>query len=105
MRGVVYTDVVITGFDFTNSVWEKRSVTSVLKTGGTYSYHCTSRSSGTVAATNSTLPQNSNGHYIYHQVQHSAILRSVHTVNLCVLCGSENKQRLFPYTALTDWFV
>jgi len=28
-----------------------------------------------------------------------------HTVYLCVLCGSENKQRLFPYTALTDWFV
>jgi len=23
----------------------------------------------------------------------------------CVLCGSENKQRLFPYTALTDRFV
>jgi len=23
---------------------------------------------------------------------------------LCVLCGSENKQRLFPYTALTDCF-
>ena len=22
-----------------------------------------------------------------------------------VLCGSQNKQRLFPYTALTDWFV
>jgi len=20
------------------------------------------------------------------------------------MCGSENKQRLFPYTALTDWF-
>ena len=33
------------------------------------------------------------------------ILRSVHTVCLCVLCGSENKQRLFPYTALTDWSV
>ena len=31
------------------------------------------------------------------------ILRSAHTVYLCVLCGSENKQR-FPYTALTDWF-
>ena len=29
--------------------------------------------------------------------------RSAHTVYLCVLCGSENKQRLFPYTALTDW--
>ena len=33
------------------------------------------------------------------------ILRSAHTVYLCDLCGSENKQRLFPYTALTDWFV
>ena len=28
-----------------------------------------------------------------------------HTVYLCVLYGSENKQRLFPYTALTDWFL
>jgi len=33
------------------------------------------------------------------------ILRSAHTLYLCVLCGSENKQRLFPYTALTDWFL
>ena len=33
------------------------------------------------------------------------ILRSAHTVYLCVLCGSENKQRLFLYTALTGWFV
>ena len=32
------------------------------------------------------------------------ILRSTHTVYLCVLCGSE-KQRLFPYTTLNDWFV
>jgi len=24
---------------------------------------------------------------------------------LCLLCGSQNKQRLFPYTVLTDWFV
>jgi gamma-glutamylcyclotransferase (GGCT)/AIG2-like uncharacterized protein YtfP len=30
---------------------------------------------------------------------------SAHTVYLCVLCESENKQRLFPYTALTDWFL
>ena len=22
-----------------------------------------------------------------------------------VLCGSQNKQRLFPYTTLTDWFL
>ena len=33
------------------------------------------------------------------------ILRSAHTVYLCVLCGSENKQRLFYCTALTDWLV
>ena len=25
--------------------------------------------------------------------------------SVCVLCGSENKQRLFHCTALTDWFV
>ena len=31
------------------------------------------------------------------------ILRSAHTVYLYVLCGTENKQQLFPYTALTDW--
>jgi len=29
------------------------------------------------------------------------ILRSAHTVYLCVLCGSQNKQRLFHCTALT----
>jgi hypothetical protein len=33
------------------------------------------------------------------------ILRSAHTVYLCVLCGSEDKQWLFHYTALTDWLV
>ena len=33
------------------------------------------------------------------------ILRSAHRVYLCVLCGSENKQRLFHCTALTDWLV
>jgi len=33
------------------------------------------------------------------------MLRSVHTVYLRVLCGSQNKQRLFPYTALTDWLL
>ena len=33
------------------------------------------------------------------------ILRSAHTLYLCVLCGSGNKQRLFRCTALTDWFL
>ena len=32
-------------------------------------------------------------------------IRSAHTVYLCVLCGSENKQPLFPYTTLADWFL
>ena len=32
-------------------------------------------------------------------------LRSAHTVYLRVLCGSENKQRLFHCTALTAWFL
>ena len=26
------------------------------------------------------------------------------TLHLCVLCGSQNKHQLLPYTALTDWF-
>ena len=30
-------------------------------------------------------------------------LRAAHTVYLYVLCGSQNKLRLFPYTTLTDW--
>jgi hypothetical protein len=50
-------------------------------------------------------PGEPSGYYVYHQVQRSQILRSAHTVYLCVLCGSQNKQRLFRYTALTDWFV
>jgi len=45
------------------------------------------------------------GNYMYHQVHLATILRSAHTVYLCVLCGPENKQRLFPYTTLIDWFV
>jgi len=32
-------------------------------------------------------------------------LRSTHTVYLCVLYGSEDEERLFPYTAFTDWFL
>jgi len=42
---------------------------------------------------------------MYHQFNIQQFLRSAHTVYLCVLCGFENKQLLFPYTALTDWFL
>jgi hypothetical protein len=48
-------------------------------------------------------PVNPSGHYMYHQVWHSQILRSSH-IDIRVLCRSRNKQRLFTYTALTDWF-
>jgi hypothetical protein len=43
--------------------------------------------------------QKLSGYYMHRQ------LCSVHTLCLYVLCGSENKQRLLPYTALTDWFL
>jgi hypothetical protein len=43
-------------------------------------------------------------HYV-PPVKHSTVLPSDNTVYLCVLCGSENKQRLFHCTALTDWFL
>jgi hypothetical protein len=33
------------------------------------------------------------------------VYRPDHTVYLCGLWGSENKQLLFPYTALTGWFL
>jgi hypothetical protein len=33
------------------------------------------------------------------------ILRSAPTVYLCVLCGYQNKQLLFPYTTLTNWLL
>ena len=51
------------------------------------------------------------GHYMYRTVVTICTTsltftfpRSAHTLYLCVLCGSQNKQPLFPYTALTDWF-
>jgi hypothetical protein len=41
------------------------------------------------------------GHYMYRQfnIQQSHVLPT--QLYLCVLCGSQNKQPLFPYTALT----
>ena len=49
-------------------------------------------------------PLKPSGQYMYSQfnIQQFYVFP---TVYLCVLCGSENKQRLFPYTALTDWFL
>jgi len=49
-------------------------------------------------------PLKPSGYYMYHQfnIQQFNVLP---TQCVCVSCGSQNKQQLFPYTALTDWFV
>jgi hypothetical protein len=44
------------------------------------------------------------GYCMYHQVQFSKNIRSAHAVYLRVFYGPQNKQRLFLYTTLTDWF-
>ena len=53
---------------------------------------------------NSTLLRPS-GHYMYHQfnIQQFYVLPT-HCIYV-FLCGSQNKQPLFPYTTLTNWFV
>jgi endoribonuclease Dicer len=48
-------------------------------------------------------PLKPSGYYMYHLLYHTKTLHSTHTVYLCVLYGSHNKQRLFPQTALTGW--
>jgi hypothetical protein len=40
---------------------------------------------------------------MYHLLQHTKTLHSAHTVYLCVLYGSHNKQQLFPQMPLTSW--
>jgi len=49
-------------------------------------------------------PFKPSGHYMYRQFNIQQFYVLHHTVCLCVLCGSQNKQRLFPYTTLTVWF-
>ena len=48
---------------------------------------------------------NHSGHYMYHKFNVHAFSVLPTQLYLCVLCGSQNKQRLFPYTALTDMFL
>ena len=57
------------------------------------------------SAVDTVDPTKPTGHYMYHRfnIQQFYVLPT--QLYLCVLCGSENKQRLFPYTTLTDWFV
>jgi hypothetical protein len=53
---------------------------------------------------NVTKPLKVNG-YFYEPPAVTFILRSAHTVHLCVVYGSHNKQRLFPCTRLTNLFL
>jgi hypothetical protein len=48
------------------------------------------------------LPFKSNGHCTTRSTLNNSTLCP--TMYLCVLCAPQNKQRLFPYAALTDWF-
>ena len=43
--------------------------------------------------------------YAMHQQFNIQQLYVLPTLYLCVLYLSENKQRLVPFTALTDWFL
>jgi hypothetical protein len=49
-------------------------------------------------------PLKPSGHYMYRQfnTQQSYVQP---TQCICVLCGSEKKERLFPYIELSDWFL
>ena len=44
-------------------------------------------------------------HYMYSQFNIHKFYVLPTQLYLCVLCGSQNKQLLFPYTTLTGWFL
>jgi hypothetical protein len=44
------------------------------------------------------------GFFTYHQLLHSKVLHGA-LFALTVLYGSQNRQRLLLYTALSDWFL
>ena len=44
------------------------------------------------------------GFFTYHQVECSKILHGARFA-FGVLCGYQNRQRIIPYTSLTDWLL
>ena len=59
----------------------------------------------TVTVLNLINPLKPSGNYMYRQLNtHKLYVLPTQCIYV-ILCGSENKQRLFPYTTLTDWFV
>jgi len=78
-----------------------------------HSGHYMYRTAVTIYTAQWSLYVRNNGHYMYRIVvticTASLTLHKFHVLPtqlyLFVLCGSQNKQRLFPYTILTDWFL
>jgi hypothetical protein len=48
---------------------------------------------------------NPSGNFTYDQVFNIKKFYVVLTLRLCVLYGSQNKQKLLPYKTLRDWFL
>jgi hypothetical protein len=48
-------------------------------------------------------PLEPSGYYMYHLLYHTKTRHYAHTLHFRVPYESDNKQRLFPQTALTGW--
>ena len=44
-------------------------------------------------------------YYTQYEAYHSEAVHFVHRVNIRSLYGSQNKEKVFPCTELTDWFL
>jgi len=70
-----------------------------------HSGHYMYRTAVTICTAQRSLYVPHSGHYMYRQFTTHKFYVLPTQLYLCVLCGSENKQRLFPYTTLTDWVL
>jgi len=70
-----------------------------------HSCHYMYRTAVTICTAQLSLYVPHSGHYMHHQFNTQQFYVLPTQLYLCVLCGSQNKQRLFPYTALTEWFL
>jgi len=50
-------------------------------------------------------PLKPSSYYMHQQFNIQKLYFLLTLLYLCALYGSQNKQRLFPYTTLTDWFL
>jgi len=70
-----------------------------------HSGHYVYRTVGTICTAQWSLYVLHSGHYMYRQFNIKQFYVLPTQLYLCVLCGSQNKQPLFPYATLTDWFL